>query len=221
MGGRPFGAVTAVVTNAGTEAKAMGADKAETAGGQGLTPRQQKWFATVKANFEAQTGKPMADWVAIARTCPHDGRKARGAWLKEHHGIGSNHAAFILSEAFPEGPGWDDAAELRAQLWSDPKSEAILSAIEEAANGLPDLVEGQRKSFTSFSKAVQFAAARPLKGGKALLGLKLDPSASPRLQPSLRKESWSERLIAIVEFDDPSQVDGEIKRLLGEAYNNG
>lgn len=199
----------------------MGADKATTADGQGLTPRQQKWFATVKANFEAQTGKPMAEWVAIARTCPHEGRKARGAWLKEHHGIGTNHAAFILSEAFPEAVGWDDSAELRAQLWSDPKSEAILSAIEKAADGLPDLVEGQRKSFTSFSKTVQFAAARPLKGGKALLGLKLDPAVSPRLSPSVRKESWSERLSAIVEFDDPAQVDGEIRRLLREAHKNG
>jgi len=199
----------------------MGADKAGTAGGQGLTPRQQKWFASVKANFEAQTGKPMAEWVAIARTCPHEGRKARGAWLKENYGVGTNHAAFILSEAYPEAVSWDDAAELRAQLWSDPKSEAILAAIEKAADGLPGLVEGQRKSFTSFSRAVQFAAARPLKGGKALLGLKLDPSASPRLQPSVRKESWSERLTAIVEFDDPAQVDGEIKRLLSEAWKNG
>ena len=30
--------------------------------GPQLTERQAKWFATVKANFEAQTGKPLPGW---------------------------------------------------------------------------------------------------------------------------------------------------------------
>jgi hypothetical protein len=37
----------------------------------------------------------------------------------------------------------------------------------------------------------------------------------------VRKESWSERLAAIVELDSPADVDEEIMRLLGEAYKNG
>ena len=35
-----------------------------------LTERQQKWFATVRAGSERDTGKTMAEWVATARTCP-------------------------------------------------------------------------------------------------------------------------------------------------------
>lgn len=199
----------------------MGAS-GDKAGGPGLTPRQQKWFATIRANFAAQTGKPIEAWVRIVRAdCPASTPKARVAWLKDQHGIGVNHSAHILAEAFPEGPGWDDAEELRAALWKDPASQAILVAIERAAEGLADLVEGQRKSFTSFSRDVQFAAVRPLKGGKALLGLKLDPSASPRLQPLTRKESWSERLVATVELSAPEEVDSEIKQLIAEAYKNG
>ena len=189
--------------------------------GDNLSPRQQKWFATVKANFEAKTGKTVEGWVAIARTCPHTGHKAQAQWLKENHGLGTNHASFVLSEAFPRGPGWDDPAALRAELWKDPASAAILAAIEAAAQELDSLVVGQRKGYTAFSKDVQFAAARPLKGGRALLGLKLDPSASPRLSPSVRKESWSERLSAITELDDPAQVDGELGRLIAAAYRNG
>lgn len=193
----------------------------DSTGGAHLSPRQRQWFATVKTNLAARTGKSIEDWVAIARTCPHEGHRARTRWLKEEHGVGVNHAAFILSEAFPSGAGWDDGPALRAALWKDPASAATLLAIEAAAAGLDELVVGQRKGYTAFSRAVQFAAARPLKGGRALLGLKLDPASSPRLSPSLRKESWSERLVAVVEFDDPAQVDDEVRRLIAAAHANG
>jgi hypothetical protein len=189
--------------------------------GDNLTPRQQKWFATVKANFEAQTGKPVEEWVAIVKACPHTGPKAQAQWLKDNYGVGVNHAAHILSEAFPRGPGWDDPAALRAALWKDPASAAILLALEAAAEGLDPLVIGQRKGYTAFSRDVQFAATRPLKGGRALLGLKLDPANSARLSPGARKESWSERLISIIELDDPSQVDAEVRRLIAAAYEHG
>jgi uncharacterized protein DUF4287 len=190
--------------------------------GEHLTERQKKWFASVRANLEAQTGRSIADWVAIARAgCAGLRPRAQSAWLKENHGVGVNHAAFILAEAFPAAGGWDDAATLRAALWSDPGSLAILEAIETAASGVTGLVQGQRRSFTAWSRDVQFAATRPLKGGRALLALKLDPSASPRLQPAVRKESWSERLSAVVELDGPESVDSEIVRVFAAASENG
>jgi hypothetical protein len=194
----------------------------EGAGMQGLTPRQQKWFATVKANFEAKTGKPLEEWVAIARTCPETGSRKQADWLRENFGLGVNHAAYVLGEAFPSTePSWDDPVALRGMLWKDPGSLKILEAIERCADGLDGLVTGQRKGYTSFSKSVQFAATRPLKGGRALLGLKLDPETSPRLSPSVRKESWSERLTSIVAFEGPEQVDAEIRGLFAKAYERG
>lgn len=187
-----------------------------------LTERQQKWFATVKANFEKNSGKPIAAWLEIMKTCPETRPRAQAAWLKAEHGLGVNHAAFILDSMRPAGEmGWDEPAELRAALWKDAGSLAILEAIERVAAGVDGVISGQRKGYTSFSRAVQFAAARPLKGGRALLGFKLDPSASPRLAPSVRKESWSERLSAVVELDDAGQVDAEIARLFAAAAENG
>ena len=117
--------------------------------------------------------------------------------------------------------GWDDAEGLRAALWSEPRSLAILEAIERAASGVEGVISGQRKGYTSFSRAMQFAAARPLKGGRALIGLKLDPGASERLAPAVRRESWSERLTAVVELDGPGAVDAEIGRLFAQAADNG
>ncbi|MBU3970926.1 MAG: DUF4287 domain-containing protein [Alphaproteobacteria bacterium] len=187
-----------------------------------LTERQQKWFAAVEANFEKATGRPLAVWVDILKGCPETRPKAQAAWLKATHGIGSNHAAFILDAARPATDiGWDDAEVLRAALWAEPRSLAILEAIERAAAAVDGVITGQRKGYTAFSRAVQFAAIRPLKGGRALLGLKLDPATSPRLSEAVRRESWSERLSAVVELDGPGAVNDEIVRLLAAAAQNG
>lgn len=187
-----------------------------------LTERQAKWFATVKANFESRTGRSLEAWVEIMKTCPETAPKARQSWLKSEYGLGQNHASHILDACSPAGePGWDEPAELRAALWKDAGSLAILEAVERVASGVEGVVQGQRKGYTAFSRAVQFAAMRPLKGGRALLGLKLEPGTSARLSPAVRKESWSERLSAVVELDDAAAVDGEIARLFAAAAAQG
>src|SRR3954466_9410842 len=127
----------------------------------GLTERQKKWFASVEASLERDTGKTLDQWVAIAKTCPHDKPRARADWLREQHGLGVNRAAHVLSVAFPSDQSWDDADALRAALWKDPTSEATLKALEAAVAKLPDMVTGQRKGYTAFSRKVQMAAARP------------------------------------------------------------
>ncbi len=187
-----------------------------------LTARQNLWFATVQANLEKNTGKPLADWVAIMKTCPETAPRAQAAWLKAEHGVGQNHAAQILDGCRPaDGPGWDEPEALRAALWKDAASLAILEMVERIAGGVEGVISGQRKGYTSFSRSVQFAAMRPLKGGWALLGLKLAPEVSPRLSPLARRESWSERLSATVELDAADRVDAEISRLFAQAADNG
>jgi len=66
---------------------------AESDGPTGLSPRQQKWFASVKASLERDTGKTLEEWIAIARTCPETKPRARAQWLKDNHGLGQNRAA--------------------------------------------------------------------------------------------------------------------------------
>lgn len=183
-----------------------------------LTERQKKWFASVKEGLARDTGKSLEDWVAIARTCPETKPRARQAWMKEHHGLGINRASYVLSEAFPDkAMTWDNPDAVRAALWTDPASLAILEALEAAVSGLDDLVSGQRKGFTAWSKAFQFAAAKPVKGGAAALGLAVPPDASPRLSAP-KAEGWSERLKAKVALTSPTEVDDEVKALLKAAW---
>ncbi|KPF82442.1 hypothetical protein IP78_03795 [Brevundimonas sp. AAP58] len=186
-----------------------------------MTERQKKWFATVQANLEAQTGRPLGAWVEVLKACPETGPKKQAAWLKANHGLGINHASYVISAADPGGLGWDDPDGLRAALWKDEGSLAILEAVERIAAGTGGVIPTQRKGYTAWSRSVQFAAMRPLKGGRALLGLKLEPEASARLSAAVRKESWSERLTAVVELDDAAAVDGEIARAFAAAAERG
>ncbi|MBO9544218.1 DUF4287 domain-containing protein [Caulobacter sp.] len=184
---------------------------------QGLTEQQQKWFASVRANLERETGKTLEQWVEIVRReCKETKPKARTDWLKATYGIGVNRAATIFSIAYPE-TGWEDSGALRAALWTDPTSTAILEAVEAAVAGFEGLVTGQRKGFTAWSKKSQFAALKPAKGGQAVLGLAVMPDASPRLLEP-KNEGWSERLKAKLVLVSPADVDDAIKALLKAAW---
>ncbi len=184
---------------------------------RGLTPRQEKWFATARASLERETGRTMEAWVEIAKTCPETKTMTRIAWMKEHHGLGMNRANLVMSAAFPTGSGWDQPDALRAALWKDPAAVAILEAIERAATALPDVVTGQRKAFTGFSRAFQFASAKPLKGGQVVLGLAVPTGADPRLTEP-KAEGWSERLKSKLILTSPTDVDETLIGLIRQAW---
>lgn len=185
---------------------------------QGLTEQQQKWFASVRANLERETGKTLEQWVEIVRReCPETRPKARNDWLKATYGVGQNRAATIFGVAFPAEMGWDDADGLRAALWIDPASTAIFTALETAAADLPDVVTGQRKGYTAWSRKSQFAAAKPLRGGGVTLGLALPPDTAPRLAAP-RNEGWSERLTAKLVLSSVREIDDAVQALLRAAW---
>ncbi len=185
---------------------------------QGLTEQQLKWFASLRANLERETGKTLEQWVEIVRReCTETRPKARAEWLKATYGLGQNRAASIFAVAYPQSGGWDDAAGLRAALWTDPGSTTILEAVEGALADFPELVTGQRKGYTAWSRKAQFAALKPVKGGQALLGLAVTPDASPSLA-NPKKEGWSERLKAKRLLASPAEVDKELVALLKAAW---
>jgi len=90
--------------------------------------------------------------------------------------------------------------------------------VAAAVAELPDLITGQRKTFTAWSRNFQFAALRPIKGGTAMLGLAVAPDVSRRLQPP-RNEGWSERLKSKLPLASPSDVDAEAADLLRASWD--
>jgi len=183
-----------------------------------LTERQQKWFATVQANLVRNTGKTMDEWVAIARQCPEAGQRAQLKWLKDNHGLLQNHGMQVLNELSGASKAWESPETLIAALWTDPTSRAIFEAVDAAARRPNEVLQTARKGYTAWSRKVQFAAARPVKGGKLMLGLATSPDASPRLEAT-KNESWTERLKARTLLAAPADVDAEIEGLLRAAWD--
>jgi hypothetical protein len=182
-----------------------------------LTERQQKYFAALQASLERDTGRSLEAWVEIARTCPETGHRGRLRWLKENYGLLQNHGSHVLGEAFPPVMSWREPEKLLAALWTDRASRAIYEAVDVAARRPGQVIRGPRKGYTSWSREFQFAAVRPIKGGKAMLGLALAPDAHPRLEPP-KNEGWSERLRARALLAAPADVDTDIEALLVSAW---
>ena len=182
-----------------------------------LSPRQEKWFASVQASLATKTGKSLEQWVAIAKTCPETAHRARLAWFKANHGLLQNHASVVLGEAFGRSMAWNDTDAMLDALWTDPARRAAFEAVREAAMALPDVVMGPRKSFTAFSRNVQFAAARPDKKGGIVLGLNLPLDADPRLLPRAKSESWAEKLMSLP-IADAAGIDDGVRALIRQAW---
>lgn len=184
-----------------------------------LSERQRKWFASVEASFERDTGKTLAAWVRIARTCPETTPGKRAQWLKTKYGLGANRAAQILDAAFAPAARWDQPDALLDLLWKDAGSRAIYEAVARLVRTeFPQAIIGPRKTFVSFSGRIQFAGILPGKDGAAELGLPLPVGASKRLSPMKSGRPWAEKHTAILVLGSPREVDGEVKRLLRLAW---
>lgn len=182
-----------------------------------LTERQKKWFASVKEGLLRDTGKSLDQWAKIAKTCPETTTSGRVRWLKEKHGLGVNRAATVIDAAFPSALGWDDPAALLDALWKDAGQRAIYDRIEAAARRLDGCVVGPRKTVSTFSRKVQFAAAKPTKAG-VRIAMCIAPAESKRLEPVKKSEGFNERLTAATTLTKTSDVDADIKALMQKAW---
>src|SRR5579875_3736916 len=133
--------MSALLIRARVLARATGEGNMPEVEAEHLTEQQKKWFASVRAGLERDTGKSLAEWIEIARTCPESKPRARLKWFKETHGLLQNRAAMVLNDAFPSiSAGWGDPKALRDALWSDPAQRAIFEAVEAAVMTLPKVV---------------------------------------------------------------------------------
>lgn len=182
-----------------------------------VTERQARYFAAMRASLESATGRSLGEWIAIAGTCPETAHRARLAWFKREHGLLQNRAAYVLTEAFGGSSAWTDPAALIAALWAKPASRAIFEAVDALAGALPGVTRTARKSYTAWSRAFQFAAARPLADGRIMLGLALPAAHASTLEPASRGP-WSERLKSHLRLADITEARSTAPELLKAAW---
>ena len=171
--------------------------------------------ATMIANFPARTGRPLADWVALARA---SGRTKHGeimTLLKTEHGMSHGFANLVAIHALQADtpPSGDDLIEA---MYEGPR--AALRPLHDAAVGAatafgPDVEVAPKKAYVSLRRKKQFGTVGPGPGGRLEIGLNLKGVA-----PAGRLEATTGMCTYRVRIASGDELDSELLGWLREAY---
>lgn len=184
-----------------------------------MTERSAKWMATVKANFEKATGKPVETWVALARAGGHDEDVGEARkWLKEKKGLTIVQANYVLTELFPHEEGSDD--ELLDAQYAGGKAalRPVYDKLAKVARGFgKDVMIAPRKSQVTFARKVTFAVVRAAAKDRVDLLLRL-AGQKPTARLVANAKAMGSDPTHVVALRTPADVDRDVVKWLELAY---
>ena len=186
----------------------------------GEAERTKKWMASVEANLESATGKPLAEWVKIAKKCPPGPYMSQLKWFKANHALGPARAGLILERAF----GHDVFGEVEPEQLIDglfaktfAAQRPLYEAIEAFARTLDGISVSPRKGYVALYRHKQFAAMKPSKGGFVVgLAMKAYPK-NARLKP-VKNLGGGDRTKFAMTVKSAKEVDADLKSLIKAAW---
>ncbi|HXU29133.1 MAG TPA: DUF4287 domain-containing protein [Thermoanaerobaculia bacterium] len=174
------------------------------------------------ANLEAKTGKSLAEWVAIGRSCGFSKHGEIVKFLKEKYGIGHGSANLIAlrsleADAPPSATSADPADDLYtgAKAGLRPIHDAVMTALR--GFGGDDLEEAPKKGYLSLRRKKQLGLIQPGAATRVDLGLVLKG-----VEPKGRLEaagSWNGMMTHRVRLGAPEEVDTEVLGWLRQAFD--
>ena len=183
--------------------------------------RLKQYFAALEANLEKATGKSLAQWIKIAKTCPHTKPRERLRWFKDKHGLGQSRASLVLWRAFGNGSmGEEDPNKLVEALFA--KSFAEQRAIyDKVAAFIEKLGEGTlspRKGYVALYRLKQYGAIKPSKQG-LLVGLALRKYPKSARLIEVKALGGGERNKMALVLGAAKDLDAEAKDLIKSAWS--
>lgn len=180
----------------------------------------QQYFASLEANLQKATGKSMAQWVKIAKTCPHDKPGARLKWFKQEHGLGQSRAGLILWRAFGEGSmGEENPNKLVDNLFAKsfaaqrPLYDKVASFVEKLGEG----TLSPRKSYVALYRLKQYGAIKPSKDG-LLIGIAMRKYPKNARLIEVKNLGGGERNKKALLLESAKDFDGDAKELIKAAW---
>jgi hypothetical protein len=183
----------------------------------------QQYMAALEANLEKATGKPLSQWVKIARTCPHTKTRERLNWFKDHHGLGQNRAGLVLWRAFGAemlGSQDDDPAKLVDNLFAkgfaDQRAtyDKVVAFVERLGSG----TVSPRKAYVALYRLKQYGAIKPSKNGLLVaLALKKYPKNAGLVE--VNKLGGGERNRMAFVLTSAKDFDANVKQWLKAAFD--
>jgi predicted transport protein len=183
--------------------------------------RLQKYFASLEANIEKATGRSVAQWVKIAKTCPETKPRARLRWFKEKHGLGQSRAGLILWRTFGNGSmGEEDPNKLMDELFAKyPEQRALYDKVTAFVAKLGAGTLSPRKSYVAVYRLKQYGAIKPTKKG-LLVGLAMQKYPKTARLIDVKNLGGGERNKKAVVLATAKEFDAEAKALLKAAYDD-
>jgi hypothetical protein len=183
-----------------------------------MTERSARWMESVVANCEANTGRPLAEWVKQAKRAKLADAKEARAWCREQ-GLSIVYATAVVDTLFPQHQPDDSLVDAQ---YAGPKAglRPIYDALAAAARALGKDVEIMpRSSQVTFSRARSFAVVRAATRDRIDLALKLPGAkATGRLVANAKAQgSDPTHLVAVRTL---KEVDREVRGWLRAAYEH-
>jgi predicted transport protein len=179
-------------------------------------------LATMIANLEANTGKSLTQWTALAKKRGHDRHGALVAWLKAEQGLTHGYANLVAHSTLQSDAGSKAAAgdDLVAEMFDGDKAalRPVYNALLKAIMGFgSDIEQAPKKGYLSLRRKVQFATLHPSTRTRFDVGIKLKGIA-----PKGRLEaagSWNAMVTHRVRLESADGVDKELIGWLKQAYD--
>ncbi len=181
-----------------------------------MTERSAKWMETVLANCEANTGRPLPQWLAMARKARvKDANEAR-TWAKDQ-GLSAVYQTAVFESLFPSSEG-DDALVEAQYAGAKAALRPIYDALVRSARALgADVAIMPRKSQVTFSRATTFAVVRAATKDRVDVAFKLQGEEPTRRLLLDAKATGSDPSHS-VRIQAVKEVDKELVGWMTKAY---
>jgi hypothetical protein len=185
----------------------------------------QSWIASLPQ----KTGRSLDDWIQLVQADAPGSQKERTDWLKAHHGMGTNTAAWIAARASgSKVEDEDPSAYLRAAdgyvsaMFAGKKVQLrpIYDTLLKLGLALgTDVKVCPCKTMVPFFRRHVFAQIKPSTVSRVDLGLALADTSVPARLIDTGGRQKKDRITHRIAIGSPAEIDIEVKQWLEFAYN--
>jgi hypothetical protein len=166
-------------------------------------------------NIEQGTGRSIAEWVALVKSCGKERHSDVIAWLKAEHGFSYGNANFVALAAKRGATSVGDEAVDAMYVGPKAALRPFHDRVVEAVQGFGTDVElAPKQAYVSLRRSKQFGSVGPGPRGSLEVGLNLGERApAGRLEAASGMYTHRVRLASVDEFD------AQVMDWLREAYD--
>ena len=175
---------------------------------------------TMEANILEKTGKPVAEWVKIAKGSGLEKHGQIVKFLKTDHGFTHGYANLVAHQTLASSADQHDDDDLVAAQYAGPKADLkpIYDAlVKEVSSFGGDVEISPKKAYVSLRRNKQFGLIQPSTKTRVDVGINLKG-----VEPTERLESsgsFNAMVSHRVRLSDVSQVDADLITWLRQAYD--